>query len=67
MAKSRQQDAGLADRMSGDGDVFEPTAEGLLRWARSTRPAPSTADVARAAADLPDAEKRKLRRSGIQA
>jgi hypothetical protein len=55
----------LAARMTGDGRVFPATAAGYLDWQRSTRPRPSDAEVARAAADLPERERLLLRRAGI--
>lgn len=33
------------DRMSGDGELFGSSADEILRFVRSTRPAPSAEDV----------------------
>lgn len=40
-----QIDRGQYERMSGDGEIFPATADGILRWVATTRPQPPRADV----------------------
>lgn len=66
-------DTGQRQRLGTSGfEVFEPTAEGVLAWVKSTRPVPPREKViehVRTLIDeglLPDAERRKLVRKGYR-
>lgn len=61
----------ITDHLTDDGfEVFEPTAEGILRWVETTRPTPAQTDVAAHLSRLVDdgllseADQRRLATAG---